>query len=394
MGYKRSDVYYFRLGTAAANGNSVSWSSETGITSYNTEDAGNHDPHSISLLANLTRGFLMTYERATTNGTGSTIQTKDHAFARAIDVNGTTVTVGEEVQLSTGAYDVDDDGTMMLSFHEEDNKFVLIYGQNITMPSTIYTLVMRIDNTYTGVSVGTADDLYTDSGIYFGHYGSLVYDPYVKHIYAYWKDATVVAPNPLKVNKLYLTGVKGRDDRELRVQTLGPSYTVYNATIKDDQWAEIGEYADLSVVGHAPTRANNGMSRFVAAGKTHHIFVIQWQIGGYMAGGAAKAVGIQTTGPCNLTTTNFIGLSKDDYVKYDIASINAIASVDTNQSGLIIGQKYYVQNNSAGISTTPVTDAKVEAGVALSATNLLVSGGAVLTSDNPPSPFSTPGWDI
>ena len=382
VGYDRSGVYYFRLGTAAADGNSVSWSSEIGITSYNTQSDGDNDPHSVSLLANMTRGFLMTYERQTTNETGSTTQTRHHAFARAIDVNGTTVTVGDEVQLSGGAHDVQDNGTMMLSFHEEDNEFVLMYEQNVITSVPLYTVVMRIDDTYTGVSVGNKNHLYTASYGYIQNYGSFVYDPYVKDIYAYWTDDTASGAKPLMVNKLTL------NDSELQVYSLGTKTSVYSDT-------EIGNYATLEVVGHSSSRANNGMSRFAAAGKTHHIVLFQWQVGGYMAGGAAKAVKIQTissyTAPSNLTVTNFLGFSESAYANSDTATINIVGSVNKNQSGLLTGKKYYVQTD--GTLSTTAGDPRVEAGIALSSTTLLINGGGVLGNEGYPS-FTSEGWSI
>ena len=55
------------------------------------------------------------------------------------------------------------------------------------------------------------------------------------------------------------------------------------------------------------------------------------------------------------------------------ATINVASSTDTNQSGLTAGQKYYVQANNT-LATSPDSIVSVEAGIALSATNLLVKG--------------------
>ena len=72
----------------------------------------------------------------------------------------------------------------------------------------------------------------------------------------------------------------------------------------------------------------------------------------------------------NLTSTNFIGLSKGDYADGDAVKINTIGSVDTNQSGLTAGSLYYVQLNGSLLTTAD--SPSVEAGIALNSTDLLL----------------------
>jgi hypothetical protein len=67
---------------------------------------------------------------------------------------------------------------------------------------------------------------------------------------------------------------------------------------------------------------------------------------------------------------NFIGFSTDDYADSDTAMIAVVGNTDNNQSGLVVGQKYYV--NPDGSLTTTQTDAY--AGIALSATKILIKG--------------------
>ena len=79
------------------------------------------------------------------------------------------------------------------------------------------------------------------------------------------------------------------------------------------------------------------------------------------------------------------------YTSHNLARINIVGSIDTNQSGLLTGQKYYIQLD--GTLSTTAGDPKVVAGIALNSTTLLISNGVVLgTGDYPP--FTTQGWDI
>jgi len=74
----------------------------------------------------------------------------------------------------------------------------------------------------------------------------------------------------------------------------------------------------------------------------------------------------------NLTSENFIGFADGAYADTQSAAINSTCSVDRNQSGLTAGQKYYVQTD--GSLGTTAADPSVEAGTAISATEILVKG--------------------
>jgi hypothetical protein len=133
--------------------------------------------------------------------------------------------------------------------------------------------------------------------------------------------------------------------------------------------------------------------------------------GGYYGGGGGRAGGHWPDSPTkyggdggrgairivgsgsNLTATNFLGFSEADYANNDTAAITIFSSIDKNQSGLLeVGKKYYVQDDGT-LSTTP-GHIRVEAGTALSSTNILVSGGAALKLEGTTRPFNTSGWKI
>lgn len=72
----------------------------------------------------------------------------------------------------------------------------------------------------------------------------------------------------------------------------------------------------------------------------------------------------------NLTATNFIGIATESTSSGDTATISVQGGLSTNQTGLTIGATYYVQ--PAGTLATSAGTPSVEAGKALSATNLLI----------------------
>ena len=73
----------------------------------------------------------------------------------------------------------------------------------------------------------------------------------------------------------------------------------------------------------------------------------------------------------DMTPENFIGFSKEAYTNGQTATIKVVGNT-TTQSGLTPGQKYYVQQN--GTLGLTASDPNVEAGKALTATSLLITG--------------------
>lgn len=74
----------------------------------------------------------------------------------------------------------------------------------------------------------------------------------------------------------------------------------------------------------------------------------------------------------NLTAENFIGFADGAYADTQSAVINTTCSVDRSQTSLTAGQKYYVQND--GSLSETADDPSVEAGTAISSTEILVKG--------------------
>lgn len=74
----------------------------------------------------------------------------------------------------------------------------------------------------------------------------------------------------------------------------------------------------------------------------------------------------------NLTADNFLGISDGVYSDTDTAGIQVVSAIDDAQSGLTAGSKYYVQPDNT-LAATP-SNPEVYAGIAISATELLIKG--------------------
>ena len=88
----------------------------------------------------------------------------------------------------------------------------------------------------------------------------------------------------------------------------------------------------------------------------------------YVAGGSLYTY-IKRFAGTDVTTSNFIGFSKEAYTDGQTATVKVVGNVST-QSGLAPGKKYYVQNDgsvgqSAGLTSVP-------AGISLTSTSLLI----------------------
>ena len=87
----------------------------------------------------------------------------------------------------------------------------------------------------------------------------------------------------------------------------------------------------------------------------------------------SKAVVFQNAGTgTNLTSTNFVGFSDAAYSDGATATIQVAGSVDDAQSGLTTAKTHYVQND--GTLSTTAGSPSVEAGTAVSATQIIVKG--------------------
>lgn len=112
------------------------------------------------------------------------------------------------------------------------------------------------------------------------------------------------------------------------------------------------------------TVTSNYTRNFVAADPLRLQFIIAGSSGNNILGNTWTNVFT------NLTSSNIIGLSSASYTNGQTATINVVGSVNTGQSGLTAGTKYYA-GNGGGVTTA---NTQPYVGIALSATNILVKG--------------------
>ena len=74
----------------------------------------------------------------------------------------------------------------------------------------------------------------------------------------------------------------------------------------------------------------------------------------------------------NITSDNFIGFADSGYVNGQNVGVDSTCSINSGQTSLTAGQKYYVQTD--GSLSETADDPSVEAGIAISATKILVKG--------------------
>jgi len=110
---------------------------------------------------------------------------------------------------------------------------------------------------------------------------------------------------------------------------------------------------------------NNGLAYDPDQGKT----VICYRDDGQGNDGYAK---VYTVGSTNLTSENYIGISRSGAASGAGVTIDTQGAIADNLSGLTAGQSYYVQND--GTLGTTAADPSVFAGTAVSATKLIVKG--------------------
>lgn len=130
-------------------------------------------------------------------------------------------------------------------------------------------------------------------------------------------------------------------------------------------------------ISFATGRAVSGSNTAINTGKTSLAYLgsnFAVMYSGYVPGQYTTRVysNLYTPGSTNLTDSNYIGISDDNYANGEEATIQITGSVNDAQSGLTPGVKYYVQDNGT-IASTP-TFANVYAGTAVSSTKIIIKG--------------------
>jgi len=251
-------------------------------------------------------------------------------------VNGTTLSFGSSVQVSTSGYAyLPNDGTAHSWDPQTAGSFVSTYKQDDTgygyiragtASGTTITLGSAVTFVSENINAGTARFHPTDTA------GSLLIQ------YFSWG-----ASHPkCKIRKASVSGT---------TVTLGDLYS--GTTVAGNH-----TYVSLEF---SPLQAGRFIYKYSDAGDGSRGRMVCGQIPTTVA-----------TSSTNLTATNFIGISSAAYADTATATLNLEGGIATNLSGLTAGTTYYAQND--GTLGANADDPSVEVGKALSTTSILLKG--------------------
>ena len=134
-----------------------------------------------------------------------------------------------------------------------------------------------------------------------------------------------------------------------------------------------GTVSGTSITFDAPSTFNAARSEHIGA--TYDINAQKVVLGYQDRTSGTKGSGIVVQSAytaTNLTSENFLGFAAHTYADTQSALVNSTCTVDRNQTSLTAGQTYYVQTD--GSLGTTADDPSVEAGTAISSTEIIVKG--------------------
>ena len=346
-------------------------------------------------------------------------------------VSGTTITVGSTVQYGDNSNDVE---TISLVYNENAGKVVACWKQKVS-PDTAYAAVGTISGTSisygTPVTVSTQNSrFYPDSTTYdstaqkvilcYLAYGasenckarvgtvsgttisfgtevtvrsattseiSAVYDPDQNKTLVFYRDSGSgydLRGNVLTVSGTDLTVSTATTITERQARNIASVYdTNSDRTIIFFRDVEAGSYARIVNVSLSGTTITNEGELYIQTLDNDNDFPLitfdpdtnkvivscsDTDNSNYLTLNTYQAPFFNS----NMTAENFIGFSDAAYSDTATATIQVNGAVDDAQSGLTAGQKYFVQaDGSLGLTAASVS---VEAGIAISATKIIVKG--------------------
>lgn len=300
---------------------------DTGNSYYGTANVGTVSGTSISFGTDAVFNSATTYAGVPAGDVGSgkvVVGYRDngnsgYGTAKVGTVSGSSISFGSATVFKTASTE----GDNLQAIYDPDNqKTVIVY-----MASGIKAKV----GTVSGTSISFGSEATTSEG---WQWSSAVYDTLADKIILNFGDTN--ASYNGKILPLSISGTTA---------TFGTAYE-YNSTT---------------------TRYTSGIAFDSAAGKSVAALT-DWGTD-YQGKAVVYQAAYSST---NITATNFIGFADSGYLSGQNVGIDSTGSVNRSQSGLTAGQKYYVQND--GSLGTTADDPSVEAGVAISATEILVKG--------------------
>ena len=284
------------------------------------------------------------------------------------------ITFGSELQINS-----DNSEFTEVAYDAASGKFVVGWiRQSGSRPQAAVVTVSG-----TTASVGSVADIKTGTGSGL----KLEYDPNAQKTVAFYRQASY--HGAVKVSTISGTSISfGSEVTFGTAQYIQASFdTNINKFLVS--WRDSGDssyfnMATMSVSGTTPSfgthsrvqpPSTSGYDVRYMGSSVYHSAKNVHVIGGsnYNVSTNATLFAITTnTASTNLTTSNYIGIASGSYTNGQTATVQTMGAIDDAQSGLTIASKHYVQPD--GTLSTSVGNPSVEAGLAVSATKLLVKG--------------------
>lgn len=294
-------------------------------------------------------------------------------YATVGTVSGTSISFGTHVSYSgTGVYG------SSVTFDPSNSKVIATYVDD-TGDRLVYAKVGTVSGT--SISFGSATQAFGSLG---ARRVSIGFDSNANKavllVRSYFDNSGYAAVGTVSGTSISF-GTAVQFGTGLLVDERPPAITFDTASSKiiiaygDDGNSKKGTYVTGSVSGTSITFSspviymNNRTETPTVIADNNGKAVLVAQDFGSSERGTARVLQIGYAQP-NLTSGNYIGISDGAYSDTATATVQVAGAVDDAQTGLTVGQAYYVQTDGT-LSTTP-DDPSVFAGTALSSTELLV----------------------
>lgn len=359
------------------------------------DNASNPRSYSVgafNTIAQVSSGEGHRYPRIATNGSGGfvCVYTKgsgSHLYCKGFTDSGGTMTFGSETQITNNTV-----STASIVYDSASSRFAISFiytGSGSTIRTTAVTL------SGTTVSVPSAQTL--SSVTSNGHNLASVYTTSGKIVLAFrdssnsYYGSTVVATYNSSTNKYDFGSVQVFNSANSQFSSIGYDSNLNRVGIfyKDGGNSNLASFKHASVGTNSLTFQSNAAKVLSSAGDTVDRKSVRLPFSGINMGNGYDdnkmlvpwvntnpqgRVNVANLGSSSttLTATNYIGIADAAYSDGATATVQTQGAIDDAQSSMTIGAKQYVQSDGtiAGTADTP----SVEAGLALSATKLLVKG--------------------
>ena len=254
----------------------------------------------------------------------------DH-YGTVFSISGTNVTAGSNIQVSSDDYDGG-----FTSWDSNAGKFINVYlnGTDNTMRARAVTVSGMTPSFGAQSSVLTATN--ASGNNYFTI--STTYDPILKNVFAVFRDNYLGAYRKLTVSGTDIVlGTHGYIESGRTVDNMSVTYVAGVDKIA------VAYQALYSAFSGGP---NDTVTKIIDTSD-------------------------RTT---NLTTDNFVGLSKAAYSDGNTAKVLTSGAIDESVSGLTPGERYFVKGDGS-LSTSPDEKVSTYAGQAVAANRIVVKDG-------------------